>query len=133
MSLRTPFAIVDSAEDRFVTMETAMFAADLEMKYPPTEYRIVDMTGKEDVPFLEDTTASDLTVNLAGEWEWKLLPAEIALRAQENKTTMLRMEQLTLYLRKDQAILLGPDFDYLAPVIQARIDLIEAELSGAMP
>jgi hypothetical protein len=127
---RKKFAVIDVADDCLHTMEAAEAAVDLEGRYPPGIFLIVDMDGKDDVPFKVGAFMQDLTIDMAtGEWIWKLNDVEIADRAKAQRHTLLRNRLLTLLVAREMSVTQGPEFGPITLSLEDQIGAIQAEIA----
>jgi hypothetical protein len=127
---RKMFAVINVVDDCLHTMESAETAGDLEGRYPPGPFLIVDMNGKSDVPFKEGASMRDLTVDPAtGEWSWKLTDVEIADRTKAERHALLRKRVLGLMLAKEMAVTLDPTFGPIVVSLQDQITAIQNEIA----
>ena len=126
---RKRFAIIDLAKDCVHTMESANEAADLEGMYPPAEYMIVDMEGKDDMPFKAGAYMQDLTIDIAtSDWNWKLTDVQIEDRALAERHFLLRKRILGLMTAKEMADVLGAEYVPVSISLQDQITEIQNEL-----
>jgi hypothetical protein len=127
--MRNTYAIRDLARNCLVTMVGASAPYNLEMRYPATDFEVVNMTDKGPLPVREGSVLEDLTIEL-GEWKWKVTEEETALRALQKNQMRIRAELVSLMLRKEMADTMGPPFADVALAFQTRINAIQAELAG---
>lgn len=126
-----PFAIVRKSGDVFVTMQSAKNKNELATKYPPAEFDVYDMKGKDDIPKKDGAFMSDLTVDpVTKDWKWKVTDAEIAARKKTAKDRGLRSQLIKANSEKAMAQSLGPEFSDDVVRLTAKIAELEAELGG---